>query len=77
MRQGIHLSTAADLHEHIAVIDRNIVWYGSANILSKDREQDSLIRICDSKTANNLYTYLHDTLAPSRTAEQPLLPLEG
>ena len=33
------------MHEHFAVIDRKIVWYGSVNLLSNAREEDNLMRV--------------------------------
>jgi hypothetical protein len=32
-------------HERYAVIDQSLVWYGSLNLLSRGREEDSLMRI--------------------------------
>lgn len=42
---GIYLVLQPDLHTHFAVIDQEIVWYGSANLLSRDKEDDGLMRI--------------------------------
>lgn len=33
------------MHEHFAVIDREIVWYGSVNLLSNAKEEDNLMRV--------------------------------
>ena len=32
-------------HKHFAVIDREIVWYGSVNLLSNAKEEDNLMRV--------------------------------
>lgn len=42
---GIYLVLQPELHTHFAVIDQEIVWYGSANLLSCDKEDDGLMRI--------------------------------
>lgn len=42
---GIYLVLQPELHTHFAVIDQEIVWYGSANLLSRDKEDDGLMRI--------------------------------
>lgn len=51
---GIHLNTPPALHHHFAIIDRTIVWYGNANILSKDKAETHLIRIQSSDIAAEL-----------------------
>lgn len=35
---GIYLVLQPELHTHFAVIDQEIVWYGSANLLSRNKE---------------------------------------
>lgn len=42
---GIYVVPQPDLHTHFAVIDQEIVWYGSTNLLSRDKEDDGLMRI--------------------------------
>ena len=42
---GIYVVSQPDLHTHFAVIDQEIVWYGSTNLLSRDKEDDGLMRI--------------------------------
>ena len=42
---GIYLVLQPELHTHFAVIDQEIVWYGSANLLSRDKEDGGLMRI--------------------------------
>jgi len=53
-QSGIDVRLKSDLHEHFAVIDRNIVWYGSINLLSKAKEEDSLMRVPSSEIADEL-----------------------
>lgn len=42
---GIDLRTMESLSEHFAIIDKNIVWYGSLNFLGKEDVEDSLMRV--------------------------------
>ena len=51
---GIYLVLQPDLHTHFAVIDQEIVWYGSTNLLSRDKEDDGLMRICSRDVALEL-----------------------
>lgn len=51
---GIYLVLQPDLHTHFAVIDQEIVWYGSTNLLSRDKEDDGLMRICSWDVALEL-----------------------
>lgn len=53
-QSGIDVRLKSDLHEHFAVIDMNIVWYGSVNLLSKAREEDNLMRIQSLEIADEL-----------------------
>lgn len=43
---GIYVVPQPNLHTHFAVIDQKVVWYGSTNLLSRDKDDDSLMRIC-------------------------------
>lgn len=40
--------------EHYAVIDNEIVWYGSMNLLSKEDAEDNLMRVCSKDIAAEL-----------------------
>ena len=40
--------------EHYAVIDHEIVWYGSMNLLSKEDAEDNLMRGCNKDIAAEL-----------------------
>lgn len=57
LRSGL-LPLLPDVHSesasHLAVIDQEIVWYGSTNLLSRDKEDDSLMRICSRDVALEL-----------------------
>ena len=37
--------------ERFAVIDKQIVWYGSVNLLSKEDTEDNIMRVCDAEIA--------------------------
>ena len=51
---GICVKTQSHCHERYAVIDQSLVWYGSMNILSRGRENDSLMRIVSPEIAAEL-----------------------
>lgn len=42
---GIQVTQQSRCHECYAVIDQSLVWYGSTNLLSNDREDNSVMRI--------------------------------
>ena len=51
---GICVKTQNHCHERYAVIDQSLVWYGSMNLLSRGREEDSLMRIVSPEIAAEL-----------------------
>lgn len=51
---GIAIKLKDIMHEHYAVIDREIVWYGSLNFLSREREEDNLMRVRSKDIATEL-----------------------
>ena len=51
---GICVKTQNHYHERYAVIDQSLVWYGSMNLLSRGREDDSLMRIVSPEIAAEL-----------------------
>ena len=51
---GIYVVSQPNLHTHFAVIDQEIVWYGSTNLLSRDKEDNDLMRICSRDVALEL-----------------------
>jgi len=42
---GIKVRQEPIMHEHYAIIDEEIVWYGSMNLLSGEKEDDNLMRV--------------------------------
>lgn len=46
MRQaGFYIKSTEENCEHFAIIDREIVWYGSMNLLGKTTTEDSMMRV--------------------------------
>ena len=53
-RAGFEIRFREENCEHFAVIDREIVWYGSINLLSKEDAEDNLMRVCSREIAAEL-----------------------
>lgn len=51
---GITVKEKKMMHEHFAVIDQEIVWYGSMNLLSREKEDDNLMRVVSKEVAQEL-----------------------
>jgi superfamily II DNA or RNA helicase len=51
---GIKVNQMSIMHEHYAIIDHEIVWYGSMNLLSGEKEDDNLMRVVSSEIAQEL-----------------------
>lgn len=51
---GVHVKLLSKMHEHYAIIDNEIVWYGSMNLLSRGREEDNLMRVVSGEIAQEL-----------------------
>lgn len=55
MRQaGFYMKTVEDTCEHFAIIDQEIVWYGSMNLLANSKIDDSMMRVESAKVALEL-----------------------
>ncbi len=55
MRQaGFYMKTVEDTCEHFAIIDQEIVWYGSMNLLAKTKIHDSMMRVQSKNIAAEL-----------------------
>lgn len=55
MRQaGFYMKIVEDTCEHFAIIDQELVWYGSMNLLAKVRMEDSMMRVKGKKIAAEL-----------------------
>ena len=42
------------MHEHYAINDEDIVWYGSMNLLTGEKEDDNLMRVVSKEIALEL-----------------------
>jgi len=51
---GIIVKQMSDIHEHYAIVDEEIVWYGSMNLLSGEKEDDNLMRVVSKEIAQEL-----------------------
>jgi hypothetical protein len=51
---GIKVNPMSMMHEHYAIIDQEIVWYGSMNLLSGEKEDDNLMRVVSAEIAQEL-----------------------
>ena len=51
---GIKVSQVPVIHEHYAIVDGEIVWYGSMNLLSGEKEDDNLMRVVSKEIAQEL-----------------------
>lgn len=54
IENGISVKSNENAHEHFAVIDKEIVWYGSVNLLSREKEDDNIMRIVSKEIAEEL-----------------------
>lgn len=53
-KAGFEIRLVEDSCKHYAVIDNEIVWYGSMNLLSKEDAEDNLMRVCSKDIAAEL-----------------------
>ena len=53
-KAGFEIRLVEESCEHYAVIDNEIVWYGSVNLLSKEDAEDNLMRVCSKDIATEL-----------------------
>ncbi|MGM9748869.1 MAG: DEAD/DEAH box helicase family protein, partial [Candidatus Cryptobacteroides sp.] len=51
---GVIVKTQDNCKEHFAIIDESIVWYGSMNFLSSERDDDNIMRIESISIAQEL-----------------------
>lgn len=51
---GIKVNLVPVMHEHYAIIDSEIVWYGSMNLLSSEKDDDNLMRVVSKEIAQEL-----------------------
>ena len=53
-KAGINLVLKSNIHQKFAVIDQRIVWYGSINLLSFGRAEESIMRLNSPNIATEL-----------------------
>lgn len=58
--QGLFIKIVPGLSLCSCVIDKSTIWYGSINILGYPTEKDSIIKITDSKLANELLEVIYN-----------------
>lgn len=63
---GIYVEQKEDFCEHYAIIDNEIVWYGSMNLLGKENAEDNLMRVMSKDIAAEL---MEITFGVSETGE--------
>ncbi len=53
-KAGFYIKTVEEHCDRFAVIDQNIVWYGNINLLAKDKDDDSIMRVRSKEIAGEL-----------------------
>lgn len=51
---GLNMVYKSKIHQKFSVLDRRIVWYGSINLLSFGRSEESIMRLESNNIANEL-----------------------
>ena len=51
---AINICIKDHMHEHYAIIDKEIVWYGNMNLLSRAKLDDNLMRVKSKEVALEL-----------------------
>ncbi len=69
---GFHIELMTDNCERYAVIDNEIVWYGSMDLLSKDDVDDNIMRVVSKDVASEL---LEMTFRKENSLQEFQLPL--
>lgn len=53
-KAGFYIKTVDEFCDHFTIIDQEIVWYGNINLLAKDKEDSSIMRVRSKEIANEL-----------------------
>lgn len=69
---GFHIELMRDNCQHFAVIDNEVVWYGSMNLLSKDDMEDNIMRLTDKSVAAELLEMTFGKTHPRQEFQLPL-----
>lgn len=59
---GVRVVTKDLIHQKFAVIDRRVVWYGSINLLSYGRSEESMMRFENREIAEELLIDMEKTV---------------
>jgi phosphatidylserine/phosphatidylglycerophosphate/cardiolipin synthase-like enzyme len=51
---GVHVAYKSNIHQKFAVFDQSIIWYGSINLLSFGRAEESIMRLENPGIADEL-----------------------
>jgi hypothetical protein len=51
---GVQVEYKSNIHQKFAVLDQKIIWYGSINLLSFGRAEESIMRLENSDIADQL-----------------------
>lgn len=51
---GIVVYENSEIYEHYAIFDKEIVWYGSINLLSREKTDDNIIRLKSKEIAQEI-----------------------
>ena len=70
---GFHIELMTESCQHYAVVDKEIVWYGSMNLLSKDDIEDNIMRVSSKAIAEKL---LEMTFRKDNDLNEYQLPLD-
>ena len=71
--QAFHIELMTESCQHYAVVDKEIVWYGSMNLLSKDDIEDNIMRVLSKAIAEEL---LEMTFRKDNDLNEYQLPLD-
>jgi hypothetical protein len=72
-KAGFNIELVENNCERYAVIDNEIVWYGSMNLLSRVNVEDNIMRVVSKRIAAEL---LEMTFKKGNQLTQYVLPLE-
>jgi len=68
---GFELNLTEEHCERFAIVDQEIVWYGSMNLLAKEDVEDNLMRVRSKEVAAELME-----LTFGKNGSSAVLPLE-
>ncbi len=60
-QNDIRIVFKSNIHQKFAIMDQNIIWYGSINLLSYGNAKESMMRIESPNIANELIKRIGET----------------